>query len=138
MKTIDEIEKLSLEDLEKISLDESIPVPGNLESNLRSLWSDKFTGRSKGRWFSNTASRVIGIAASFLIIAGIGFAWLNRSKPLEDTFDDPAVAYAMLENTLMRFSDSVEISVKSVEKSRDILHKPTEVLSVINIDDNDK
>ena len=122
MKTIDEIEKLSLEDLERISLDESIPVPGDLGSKL--------TKRTP-LWF-------ISITASLLVVAGIGLAWFNRSKPLEDTFDDPAVAYAMLENTLMRFSDSVEISVKSVEKSRDILHKPTEVLSVINIDENNK
>ena len=122
MKTIDEIEKLSLEDLERISIDESIPVPKDLGSKLT---------RRTSLWF-------ISIAASLLIVAGIGLTWFNRSKPLEDTFDDPAVAYAMLENTLMRFSDSVEISVKSVEKSRDILHKPTEVLSVINIDENNK
>jgi hypothetical protein len=122
MKTIDEIEKLSLEDLERISMDESIPVPEDLGSKLTKRTS---------LWF-------ISIAASLLIVAGIGLTWFNRSKPLEDTFDDPAVAYAMLENTLMRFSDSVEISVKSVEKSRDILHKPTEVLSVINIDENNK
>ena len=122
MKTIDEIEKLSLDDLERISLDESIPVPVDLESNLRSkgIWSHKLTGR------------VVGIAASLIIIGGIGFAWLNRDKPLEDTFDDPALAYAMLEKTLMGFSDSVEVSVKSVEKSRDILRKPTEVFRAVN------
>ena len=34
MKTIDEIEKLGLEDLERISLDESIEVPDGIESRI--------------------------------------------------------------------------------------------------------
>ena len=109
MKTIDEIEKLSLEDLERISLDESIPVPSNLESKL---------SRRAPRWF-------IGIAASLLIIAGIGLSWFNRSKPLEDTFDDPAVAYAMLEKTLTKYS-------------KEIVNMPSDVMRPVSIDNANK
>ena len=126
MKTIDEIEKLSMEDLERISLDENIPVPGDLESNLRSL------SLSKGLRSGRLTNRVIAIAASLLIVAGIGLAWFNRSKPLEDTFDDPALAYAKVEETLMKFSESMEIGVKSVEKGREIMLKPTEVFHTMN------
>ena len=38
MKTIEEIEKLSIEDLERISADESIPIPGGLESRVRKMY----------------------------------------------------------------------------------------------------
>ena len=121
MKTIDEIEKLSLEDLERISLDESIPVPGDLGSKL--------TKRTP-LWF-------ISIAASLLIVAGIGLAWFNRSKPLEDTFDDPAVAYAMLENTLIKMSGCIDTGLSSVAISEDLLRRPVDVIRSVNIDIND-
>ena len=127
MKTIDEIEKLSMEDLERISADESIIVPDGLESRVFQL-KDR-----RPRW--RTA---ISIAASLAVLAGIGLAWYNRSKPLEDTFDDPALAYAMVEETLAKMSKNLEIGVKSVEKSRDIILKPTEVMHSINIEEPNK
>lgn len=127
MKTIDEIEKLSMEDLERISADESIIVPGGLESRV-------FQPKdNRPRWWT-----AISIAASLAILAGIGLSWYNRSKPLEDTFDDPALAYAMVEETLAKMSQNLEIGVKSVEKSRDIILKPSEVMRSINTEESNK
>lgn len=127
MKTIDEIEKLSMEDLERISADESIIVPDGLESRV-------FQPKdNRPRWWT-----AISIAASLAILAGIGLAWYNRSKPLEDTFDDPALAYAMVEETLAKMSQNLEIGVKSVEKSRDIILKPSEVMRSINTEESNK
>ena len=120
MKTIDEIEKLSMEDLGRISADESIIVPDGLESRV-------FQPKdNRPRWWT-----AISIAASLAILAGIGLAWYNRSRPLEDTFDDPALAYAMVEETLAKMSRNVDICVKSVEKSKDIILKPSEVMRSI-------
>ena len=127
MKTIDEIEKLSMEDLERISADESIIVPDGLESRVFQLKDNRH------RWWT-----AISIAASLAVLAGIGFAWYNRSKPLEDTFDDPALAYAMVEETLSKMSQNLEIGVKSVEKSRDIILKPSEVMRSINTEESNK
>ena len=62
MKNIDEIEKLSLEDLERIASDESIHVPDGLEGRLVS---------GTVRW---SPSRIIAIAASLVIIAGLGLS----------------------------------------------------------------
>jgi hypothetical protein len=127
MKTIDEIEKLSMEDLGRISADESIIVPDGLESRV-------FQPKdNRPRWWT-----AISIAASLAILAGIGLAWYNRSKPLEDTFDDPALAYAMVEETLAKMSQNLEIGVKSVEKSRDIILKPSEVMRSINTEESNK
>ncbi len=127
MKTIDEIEKLSMEDLERISADESIIVPDGLESRVFQPKDNRH------RWWT-----AISIAASLAVLAGIGFAWYNRSKPLEDTFDDPALAYAMVEETLAKMSQNLEIGVKSVEKSRDIFLKPSEVMRSINTEESNK
>ena len=127
MKTIDQIEKLSMEELERISADESIIVPDGLESRVFQPKDNRH------RWWT-----AINIAASLAILAGIGLAWYNRSRPLEDTFDDPALAYAMVEETLTKMSRNVDIFVKSVEKSKDIILKPSEVMRSIYSEEPNK
>ena len=128
MKSVDEIERLSLEDLERISLDESIPVPEGLEDRV-TIPVIKAKKTLIRRW--------IGIAASVVIIAGAGGFLLNRPKPLEDTFDDPMLAYAMVEKTLERMSDSIGVGMTSIAKSEEILRKPGEVIRSINMDNKD-
>ena len=120
MKNIDEIEKLGLEDLERIASDESIHVPDGLEGRLVS---------GTVRW---SPSRIIAIAASLVIIAGLGLSLYDRYKPLEDTFDDPATAYAVVEETLWKMSGSLEVGMKSLEKGKDMLSRPSEVIKSIN------
>ena len=122
MKSVDEIETIGVEDLERISLDESIEVPADLESRLlaRSLGPDR-----------TVLFRIIGLAASFAIVAGIGFAWLGRPKPLKDTFDDPMLAYAAVEEALNKVASTVEVGVSSVAMSEELLRKPGEVINSI-------
>ena len=97
MKRIDEIENMSLQDLERISLDESIEVPSGLEARLeRSV-----AGRSSRRWLL----WVSGIAASFLLVAGVALS--VRAPKLEDSFDDPALAYAEVEKALAMVSETI-------------------------------
>lgn len=127
MKTIEEIEKMSIEDLERISADESIIIPEGFESRVF------VQGSNRPVW-----KTVVGIAASFLILAGIGFAWYDRSRPLEDTFDDPALAYAAVEDALAKMSQNVDVCIRSVEKSRDIILKPSEVMHTINSGESNK
>ena len=123
MKSVNDIEKLSLEDLERISLDESIGVPEDLESRILGQTIHK-TNR--------LTFRIISIAASVAIIAGIGFAWLNHPKPLQDTFDDPLLAYAAVENALNKMASAVEVGVSSVAMGEELLRKPGEVIQSIN------
>ena len=123
MKSVNDIEKLSLEDLERISLDESIEVPADLESRI--------LGRTLNR-SNGLAKRIIGIAASVAVVAGIGFALLYRPKPLQDTFDDPLLAYAAVEEALNKMASTVEVGVNSVAMGEDLLRKPGEVIQSIN------
>ena len=123
MKSVNDIEKLSIEDLEQISLDETIEVPGDLESKIlsRSLIRN-----------SRLPIRIISIAASLAIVTGIGFAWLSRSKPLQDTYDDPLLAYAAVEEALNKMASTVEVGVNSVAMGEELLRKPGEVIQSIN------
>ena len=127
MKTIEEIEKMSIEDLERISADESIIIPEGFESRAFVQSSNRTVWKT-----------VAGLAASFLILAGIGFAWYDRSRPLEDTFDDPVLAYAAVEDALAKMSQNVDVCIRSVEKSRDIILKPSEVMHTINNGESNK
>ena len=121
MKRIEEIERLSLEDLERISEDASIRVPEGLESRV---------AQSLGRSSRSAAFRWVGIAASLVLI--VGAAALMRPKPLKDTFDDPVLAYAAIENALAKVRPGVEAGVLSVAKGEDLLRKPGEVINTIN------
>lgn len=132
MKTIDEIEKMSLDDLERISLDESIDVPADLESGIL----NRTPGLTKEPWLvrlsNNRPVWYIGIAASIALIAGIGFTWLNRPRPLQDTFDDPMLAYVAVEQALNKMASTVEVGVNSVAMSDELFRKPGEVIQSIN------
>lgn len=97
MKTIDEIEKLSLENLERISLDESVKVPEGLEHRI----GQAVSARSNKR----IIPLICGIAASLLLV--IGLAISLRPPQLRDTFDDPALAYAEVEKALLSVSGTI-------------------------------
>ena len=126
MKTIEEIEKMSLEELESISLDESIPVPSGLEERI---------GLPDGKGNRRLVFRLVGIAASLALI--LTLALTLRPKPLKDTFSDPALAYAEVEKALLKVSGGVETGVNSVVKSGEILRKPAEIIRSINMEEVD-
>lgn len=100
MKRIEDIEKLSAQDWERIGADESIPVPEDLEVRLprrrhAAVWS---------------------IAASVAVAAGIGLTALLHTPDPEDTFSDPYLAYAAVEQAFVRMG-------KTVSQSADILNQ---------------
>ena len=101
MKPIEEIEKLSAKDLERIGADESIPLPEDLSVKLPSRKTPVLA------WSA--------AAAAVVVVAGL--IGLNRpSDTPADTFDDPYLAYAAVENALCKISGSVNnASVKLSE-----------------------
>lgn len=112
MKSIDQIEKMSLEDLEKISLDERIPAPSGLSSRAVGLIRRQRLSRAGA----------IGIAASLAILLGVG-TWQNTHNGLKDTFSDPYLAYAEIERTLTRIGGAVENSAEVVESSQELIDR---------------
>lgn len=91
MKSIRDIEKLSMADWDRIGADESIPVPEDLQVRLPRR-------RTAAVW---------SIAASVAVVAGIGLTTLLRTPEPKDTFTDPYLAYAAVEQAFCRMGQTV-------------------------------
>ena len=114
MKSIDEITRLSAEDLERISLDESIPVPEELSGRVSATLARQ-RSRSRARWAVPAAA-----AAAVLVAVGIG---LTRNPEPKDTFDDPYLAYAEVERVFSKISGAVAYGAEKVNESEQTLDK---------------
>lgn len=101
MKRIQDIERMTMADWDRIGADESISIPGDLKVNLPSR-------RTAAIW---------SIAASVAIVAGIGLTALLRTPEPEDTFTDPYLAYAAVEQAFSRMGQTVAKSASIIEQS---------------------
>ena len=95
MKSIDEISRLSAEELERISLDESIPVPEELSARVQAAV------RKPARWVLPA-----GIAAAVATLVAVGLTLTRNPEPI-DTFDYPYLGYAEVEKVFAKLSGTV-------------------------------
>ena len=110
MKNIDEITRLTADDLERISLDESIPVPEELSGKVQQA----VRGRTL-RWAVPT-----GVAAAIAVLLAVG---LTRNPEPQDTFDDPYLAYAEVEKVFSKISGTVAYGADKISESEATLDK---------------
>ena len=112
MKSIDEISRLSAEDLERISLDESIPVPEDLPAG----------GLAAVRQPARRWALPAGIAAAVAVLVAVGLTLTRNPEPI-DTFDDPYLAYAEVEKVFAKISGTVAYGAEKVSQSEQTLDK---------------
>ena len=128
MKSIKEIENMSLEELVAVSSDEATAVPEGFAERIgRQVEVQKIA-----RNLENDAERVrtvrwIGAAAAVTLLAGTGLGIANWQKQPKDTFDDPYLAYAELEKAFATMSDSLQKGLAMAEKSEDIIDRTINV-----------
>ena len=128
MKSIKEIENMSLEELIAVSLDEAIAVPEGFAERIgRQVEAHKIA-----KDLENDADRVktvrwIGAAAAVTLLAGTGLGIANWQKQPKDTFDDPYLAYAELEKAFATMSDSLQKGIAMADKSEDIIDRTINV-----------
>jgi len=128
MKSIKEIENMSLEELIAVSSDEAIAVPKGFAERI----GKQVEAQKIARDLENDADRVrtvrwIGAAAAVTLLAGtaLGIAnWQNRPK---DTFDDPYLAYAELEKAFATMSEGIQKGFAMADKSEDIIDRTINV-----------
>ena len=113
MKTFDEITRLSAEELEKISLDESIPVPEELSARVH---------ETVRRQPLRRLVPVTGIAAALAALVAVSIA-LTREPAPKDTFDDPLLAYAEVEKVFSKISGTVAYGAEKISESEATLDK---------------
>lgn len=107
MKRIEEIEKLSTEDLLRIGADESIPVPEDLGVRLP----------HKARNWS--------IAAAAALLIGLTGWGIGRPAAPKDSFNDPYLAYAAVEQALGKMSATVHDAAGKVNQAENRFNEIT-------------
>lgn len=126
MKSIKEIEDMSLEELERASLDERTAVPEGFAERIRASVDaqsiiDEITEDP------HRMVRIVGAAASVAVVAGIGLGMAKWQNEPKDTFDDPYMAYAELEKAFATMSGGVQKALAMAEESEAALDKVTSV-----------
>ena len=131
MKDINEIERLTPEDLERIASDESVRVPADLKASLEALAGASelldekpaAAGRRSQAW--RTWYWAVPAVAAALVAAVLVF----RSQP-KDTFSDPYLAYAEVQKAFGQISEKGEAAaaiagnaVPVMEKTEDLLNR---------------
>ncbi len=103
MKTLEEIEKLSLEELERNASAQPIPTPEGLQRRIREALAAQELAAQRparpGRWAPYAALAGAAAAATLLLT-------LPARGP-KDTFDDPYLAYAEVEKAFQTISDKM-------------------------------
>ena len=128
MKRIQDIEILQEEDLEMAALGEDITIPAGLEERIKAAIAAKEAVKPKAepvRWIPYAA---LAVAAGFAAVAIIRH---NGSGKLQDTFDDPYLAYAQGEATFQKISDKMAIGVDIAAKAEQTAEKPMEIINKI-------
>ena len=108
MKTLKDIENITLDDLKDVSMDESIAVPEGLSERLV---------RDVGR--EVTRKRILTLSgAAAIVVLAVGLSLFKKDSEPVDTFDDPYLAYAELERALAMVSEGMQ---KGIERTVEIL-----------------
>lgn len=134
MKIIEDIEKMTAEELEAAALQERTPVPEGLRERLETALAAKavVTERSGG----STSRRNIrisfaAIAAAAAIAAIVVIPRAGRGQ-LKDTYDDPALAYAQVEATFKQISEKMALGMDKAADAVSTVEKPKQIISKIN------
>lgn len=124
MKDIETIGKLSLEELEAISNDEALKAgdAGAKELVAKLEIAEEAKGGSSRKVY---VSWISGIAASFILMLGIGLA-LQQSRAPKDTFDDPALAYAQVQAVFRQIGSGVQQGRDAVYESEKAISENVE------------
>lgn len=124
MKSIKEIENMSLEELIAVSSDEATAVPEGFAERI----GKQVEAHKIAKDLENDADRVrtvrwTGAAAAVTLLAGTALGIANWQNQPKDTFDDPYLAYAELEKAFATMSDSLQKGLAMADKSEDIIDR---------------
>ena len=128
MKRLEEIERLSLEDLERISADSNVKAPEDLKAKVATkLVAFECREQAKrARLRLRCAFAAASLAAAFALAALVIFPQTPK-----DTYDDPELARAELEKTFAYISGKIDKGLDLAEESVPIVEKPFEMISRI-------
>ncbi|MBR4978866.1 MAG: hypothetical protein IKY95_07975 [Bacteroidales bacterium] len=128
MKSIKEIENMSLEELIAVSSDEATAVPEGFAERIgKHVEAHKIAKDLENDADRTRTVRWIGAAAAVTLLAGTSLGIVNWQNQPKDTFDDPYLAYAELEKAFATMSDSLQKGLAMADKSKDIIDRTINV-----------
>ena len=115
MKRIEDIEKMSLEELEQEA--SQVPVPEGLTGRIKDALAAETVGQppvvipalAEKRLARKSAGRLLGgsIVASLAVAAAIATVLILHRPAPKDSFDDPLLAYQQVEETLQFIAQKI-------------------------------
>lgn len=133
MRSIEDIEKMSLEELEALSDDSSVDLPEGFDERLEgmilaaeALKEDTAEpSRTNRRWFFVPAAAAIAAIA-------IGLNLYNLNKTPADTFSSPEEAYAQVEQAFRMIGGKMDRSRAVAGEAMEKMNRTTEIINRIN------
>ena len=133
MKSIEELEKLEWEELEKAALQEPAPIPEGLQQRIaQALAADTAAREVQAHRFPVRTVSFTALAAAAALAAVLIIPSLGKSEP-KDTFDDPYLAYAEVERVFQSISDKMATGVDIAREAKPVADKTLNVLDKINV-----
>ncbi|MGN0202301.1 MAG: hypothetical protein ACI399_05280 [Candidatus Cryptobacteroides sp.] len=125
MKRIEELEKMTIQELDAEALRTVSEVPEGLEKELEAaIASDSAARAARRRKPFTTTAACLAVAAS-LTAVGI---FIFRDTPLQDTYDDPMEAYAEVERTFAYISEKMSPGIGLAMEGKKKFDNTTEIL----------
>ena len=131
MKRLEDLEMMEPEQLEEAALREDIKVPADLEERIKaslaaaSIAKETQPQKKTVRWFPYTALAAAAAVAALLVLPRLG------EPELKDTFDDPYLAYAQLEEVFQTISDKMSNGVNEAQEANSTMGRPIEIMNKI-------
>ena len=128
MKRLEDLEKMDWQELETAALQEDISVPEGLEKRI----SEKLTARAivaepapkkTGRRILWTAVAAAAVLAAVLALPSVG------AREPKDTFDDPQLAYAQVEEAFQLIGQHMAKGLACADDAQALVEKPKQILN---------
>ena len=134
MKKIEDIEKMGLEELEEAAMDGQVEVPQGLTGRVREriLAAElaKVPPIGKRQVMPRRIVQLGGVAAAAVVVMTLVLLKPGVEKDtLQDTFDDPYMAYAQVEEVFRQISQKMTIGVEAVAQVKPLAERPMEILN---------
>ena len=139
MKRIEDIEKMGLEDLEAAAMEEKVEVPqglaGRIQERILAAELAKEPPVGKPQIQRKRILQFSGIAAAAVVVFALVLLKPGMQKDtLQDTFEDPYMAYAQVEEAFRQISKKMTVGVEMIADAKPLAERPMEILN--NVIDN--
>ena len=125
---------MGLEELEAAAMEEKVEVPqglaGRIQERILAAELAQEPPIKKPQVHRKRILQYSGLAAAAVVVFALVFLKPEMEKDtLQDTFDDPYMAYAQVEKAFAEISNKMSMGVEMVAQAKPLAEKPMEILN---------